>query len=102
MGVGVAIAISHVSSPLFFVYFDIKIIYVILLLFTHKKCMKHIMCPEEGCDYTVEAESMQDAMMKLMPHYKEAHAEMMAKGTEETKKIWMANFQKQWDETPDA
>ena len=64
--------------------------------------MKTIQCPEAGCDYAVEASSMEDAMQKLMPHYKEAHAEMMEQGTEEERKVWMANFQKQWDETSEA
>ena len=63
--------------------------------------MKSITCPETACDHAVDAESMQDAMMKLMPHYKESHAEMMEQGTEEDKKVWMENFQTQWDETPE-
>lgn len=64
--------------------------------------MKNITCPEEGCTRAVDAESLEGAMQALMPHYKESHAEMMENGTEEERKVWMANFQKQWDETPDA
>jgi len=58
--------------------------------------MKEMKCPD--CDEKFEAESAEEMMNAMMPHYKEKHAEMMEKGTEEDKKKWMEKFHKDWEE----
>lgn len=58
--------------------------------------MKKILCLD--CDMEFTADTAEEAMTNMLPHYKEVHAEIMAAGTEETKKAWMETFHKNWEE----
>lgn len=49
------------------------------------------------CEEIFQAETQEDMMQEMMPHYKEVHAEMMNSGTEEKRMIWMSQFQDAWD-----
>lgn len=57
--------------------------------------MKEMKCLD--CDEKFKANSPDEMMQTMMPHYKEAHAEMMAKGTEESKAVWMKKFHEDWE-----
>ncbi len=52
--------------------------------------MKTLKC--DLCDVTAEGETFEDWKMALMPHYLEAHADVMnnPSKTEEDRKKWMA------------
>lgn len=67
--------------------------------------MKQVTCGifagPAACTHTVEADSPEQAMELLKPHYMEAHQDMMAAGTEESRKQWFADFQQAWKDTPD-
>jgi len=58
--------------------------------------MKELKCLD--CDETFEAETPQEMMQTMMPHYMEKHADIMANGTEEIKKVWMKQFYSNWEE----
>jgi len=58
--------------------------------------MKEMKCLD--CDETFKAESSEEMMKAMMPHYMSDHKELMAKGTEEDKKVWMGKFNKNWEE----
>jgi len=62
--------------------------------------MKEIKCLD--CEETFKAESSDDAMQQMMPHYKSEHAEMMEKGTEEDRKVWFEKFNKDWEEAKEV
>jgi hypothetical protein len=57
--------------------------------------MKTIMC--QHCEETFGGETKMDIQMKMLPHYKEVHAELMASNNDESKKDWMAEFDRRWD-----
>lgn len=58
--------------------------------------MKQIKCLD--CEVVFQAETAEGLMMgDMMKHYKKAHAEIMAKGTEEERKAWMEKFHKDWE-----
>jgi uncharacterized protein with PIN domain len=58
--------------------------------------MKKIKCLD--CEKVFEAETEEEAMQKMHPHYMEDHKDVMAEGTEEKKKAWMEKFYKNWEE----
>lgn len=62
--------------------------------------MKEMKCLD--CEKTFTANSSEEMMKTMMPHYKEDHAEMMAKGTEETKKVWMEKFNEDWEKAEEV
>ena len=51
--------------------------------------MKEMKCLD--CEKTFKANSSEEMMNEMMPHYMEDHAEMMKSGTEEDKKIWFCS-----------
>jgi len=57
--------------------------------------MKKMKCLD--CDKTFEAETPEEMMKTMMPHYMEDHKDIMEKGTEETKKVWMKKFHEEWE-----
>ena len=57
--------------------------------------MKRITCLH--CDETFTGETKEDVQMKMLPHYKLSHAEVMAKNTAETKEDWFREFDRRWD-----
>ena len=67
--------------------------------------MKQVVCSKfagpADCEHTVEAASSEAAMEALKPHYMEAHQDMMAAGTEETRKQWFADFTAAWEAAPE-
>lgn len=59
--------------------------------------MKILKC--DLCDYEAEGDTFEDWMRALMPHYMDAHADVMkdpAKGAEE-KERWMAENRARFD-----
>lgn len=59
--------------------------------------MKDLKC--DLCDHVAQGETFEDWMMALMPHYMEAHADVMKdpeKGEEEKQK-WMAENRARFD-----
>ena len=59
--------------------------------------MKKFKCYD--CEEVFEAETAEEMMKTMMPHYMEKHKEIMEKGTEESKKVWMEKFHKDWEAT---
>ena len=57
--------------------------------------MKEMKCLD--CEKKFKAESSDGMMQAMMPHYKEDHAEMMASGTEESRKEWFERFGQEWE-----
>ena len=53
------------------------------------------------CDKEFRAETSEDALSYMHPHYMEAHKEVMAEATDEKKKAWMETFHKAWNEAPE-
>lgn len=49
------------------------------------------------CDEKFRAESSDEMLQKMMPHYMEKHSEMMKNGSEESKKEWFERFALDWD-----
>ena len=58
--------------------------------------MKEMKCLD--CDNTFKANSSDEMMKVMMPHYMSDHKDLMASGTEEKKKVWMEKFNKNWEE----
>ena len=50
------------------------------------------------CDKKFKADSSDEMMQTMMPHYQEDHKKMMEEGTEESKKDWFERFNKDWEE----
>jgi guanylate kinase len=59
--------------------------------------MKEMKCLD--CDEMFKAETPEEMMMTMMPHYMEKHADMMKEQNEETKEEWMKRFNKAWEES---
>lgn len=57
--------------------------------------MKKIMC--QHCEEYFTGETKEEIQMKMLPHYKSTHAEVMAANSESSKKEWMAEFDRRWD-----
>lgn len=57
--------------------------------------MKSITCYD--CDTAFEAETSQEVLEKMYPHYLAEHKDVMESGTEEKKKAWMEQFHKDWE-----
>jgi len=57
--------------------------------------MKKFKCPD--CDEMFESETSEEMLNILMPHYMEKYHEIMAKGTEESKAVWMKQFHEDWE-----
>jgi hypothetical protein len=58
--------------------------------------MKEMKCLD--CEEKFKAETPDEMMKAMMPHYMSNHAEMMAQGSKETKEEWMKRFNKEWEE----
>jgi len=58
--------------------------------------MKKLKCLD--CEEVFEAESSEEMMKKMQPHYMEKHKDIMDKGNDESKKVWMEKFNKNWEE----
>jgi len=58
--------------------------------------MKEMKCPD--CEKTFEAETSDEMMKAMMPHYMSDHKEIMEAGTEESKEAWMKKFHEDWKE----
>jgi hypothetical protein len=57
--------------------------------------MKEMKCLD--CEKTFRAETP-DEMMKVMhPHYMEDHKDIVENGNEESRKVWMEKFNKEWE-----
>ena len=59
------------------------------------KQMKCIDCHEGN----FKAETSEEMMKAMMPHYMEKHKEMMAGNSKESKEEWMKRFNEEWDKT---
>lgn len=59
--------------------------------------MKEIKCLD--CDETFKAETKEEALMIMRPHYMSNHKEMMENGSEESKDEWFERFNKEWAST---
>lgn len=59
--------------------------------------MKEMKCLD--CEERFKAESSEEMMKTMMPHYMSDHKEIMAAGTDEKKKAWMEKFNKDWEAT---
>lgn len=57
--------------------------------------MKTITCLH--CETQFEGETKEEVQMKMLPHYKEIHADVMASNTAESKKEWFTEFNRRWD-----
>lgn len=59
--------------------------------------MKNLKC--DLCDATAQGETFEEWMQHLMPHYKEAHADVMtdATKTEADKERWMVENKARFD-----
>ena len=58
--------------------------------------MKQMKCLD--CDKTFQAETSDEMLQTMMPHYMSDHKEMMEKGgSDEEKKAWFARFHKEWE-----
>lgn len=57
--------------------------------------MKEMKCLD--CEKTFKANSPEEMMKTMMPHYMSDHKDIMDKGTEETKGEWMKNFNEDWE-----
>jgi len=62
--------------------------------------MKEMKCLD--CEKTFKAESPEEMMKTMMPHYMSDHEDIMKAGTEETKKVWMEKFNKEWEEAKEV
>ena len=62
--------------------------------------MKKMKCLD--CEKTFKANSSDEMMKVMMPHYMSDHKEIMAKGTKETKKVWMEKFHEDWKEAKEV
>jgi len=58
--------------------------------------MKEMKCLD--CEKTFKAETSDEMLKILMPHYMSEHAEIMKGNTDESKKAWMERFGKEWEE----
>jgi len=59
--------------------------------------MKEMKCIDCG-EGSFKAETAEEMMKVMMPHYMEAHKEMMAGQNEETREEWMKRFGEKWEE----
>jgi len=57
--------------------------------------MKELKCLD--CEKTFKTNSSEEMMKTMMPHYMSDHKDIMAKGTEESKKVWMKKFNEDWE-----
>ena len=57
--------------------------------------MKEMKCLD--CEKTFTSNSPDEMMKTMMPHYMSDHKEIMKEGTEESKKVWMEKFHKNWE-----
>lgn len=62
--------------------------------------MKKITCLD--CDREFTAETKDDAMKAMHPHYMEDHKDVMAAGNEEKKKEWFERFEREWEAAPEV
>tara|TARA_Y100000310_G_C20327017_1_gene643471 strand:- start:423 stop:611 length:189 start_codon:yes stop_codon:yes gene_type:complete len=58
------------------------------------KKMKCLDCSEE-----FEAETPDEMLKTMLPHYMEKHQEIMKTNTDESKADWMKRFHKEWEES---
>ena len=62
--------------------------------------MKEMKCLD--CEKTFKAETSDEMIKTMMPHYAEDHAEMIKEGTEEKRAIWMKKFQEEWEKAEEV
>ena len=62
--------------------------------------MKKIKCLD--CDKEFVAETSEEALNQMHPHYMEEHKEEMSGGTEEKRKAWFEDFNKSWESAEEA
>jgi hypothetical protein len=58
--------------------------------------MKEMKCLE--CDEKFKANNGDEMLQAMMPHYKEAHSEMMKNGTDASRNEWFLKFDKYFQE----
>ena len=58
--------------------------------------MKEMKCLD--CEESFKADSPDEMMKAMMPHYMQAHKEMMEGQNSESKEEWMKRFHKNFDE----
>ena len=58
--------------------------------------MKTITCLD--CEVQFSGETKEELMKNMMPHYMEAHKDVMETGNEEKKQVWFAEFERRWNE----
>lgn len=62
--------------------------------------MKQMKCLD--CDETFKAETPEEMIQTMMPHYMSDHEDMMKRQNEETKEEWMKRFNKEWEEAEEV
>lgn len=54
------------------------------------------------CEIQFEGETREDVLNKLYAHYMSDHGEIITGATEDEKKAWMKQFEKDWIEAKEA
>jgi uncharacterized C2H2 Zn-finger protein len=62
--------------------------------------MKEMKCPD--CDKIFKANSPDEMMKAMHPHYMEDHAEIVKNGDEEQRKAWMEKFNKDFEDAEEV
>jgi len=58
--------------------------------------MRKVKCVD--CEAFFEGNTREEVMKNMHPHYMDAHKDVMEKGNEEKRKIWMMKFEENWKE----
>ncbi len=58
--------------------------------------MKKLKCLD--CKETFKAETPEEMMKTMIPHYIEKHKKMMERHNDESKEDWMKRFNKNWED----
>jgi len=62
--------------------------------------MKKYTCHE--CESGFQAETREEILKILYGHYTEVHPDIIPNASDEEKKAWMVQFEKQWAEAPEV
>jgi len=57
--------------------------------------MKQMKCLD--CDKVFQAETPEEMLKTMHPHYMEEHQDIVKEGTKEKRKVWMKRFHKEWE-----
>jgi len=62
--------------------------------------MKKLKCLD--CAEVFEAESSEEMLNKMQPHYMSEHKDIMAAGDKNKQKAWFEKFNKDWEEAEEV